>query len=320
MSAPTSIRRRGFSLTELLVVMAILAALATIAVPASSRMMALGRQVVCANNLSQLMRMIISAQQLSRAEGKLPPEETPFMAKHFWPTRIVAEFSGSALEAERLFLCPDSLTGFSTGPPPLMYRSGISKELMPFDPSSFHCCTREGIDEAGEPYIEYCIEENPLVESKWSHMDCCGAAAWSANDGIWRVYNRVDNGLRTVILTYYDCGKPNQLWVNGEFYADNLATKVGMTLKFRDTYTNYGYNALLGEDRVVGPDTFVLMDSYHVHIDPEDPDIIADLNHPDTARHLGRINVLTADAAVRTVSPANLYPDLHPAPWSPAID
>ena len=313
-------KRNAFTLTELLVVLAILALLATIAVPTSSRMMALGRRAICANNLSQLMRFIISGQQISRATGKLPPEETPFMAKHFWPSRVAAEYTGSALEAERLFQCPDSLSGFSTGPPPLMYRSGISWELMPFDPSSFHCCSREGIDDDGEPYTEYCIEENPRVQSKWTHQDCCGVTAWSTNDGIWRVYDRVENRMRTVVLTYYNCGKPNQLWVNGEFYADALANKVGMTLKFRDAYTNYGYNALLGEDHVVGPDTIVLMDSNNGLVDPESLDIIADLNHPDTARHLGKMNVLTADAAVRVLSPADLYPDIDDHQWTPAVD
>ena len=313
-------KRNAFTLTELLVVLAILALLGSIAIPTASRMMAQGRQVVCANHLSQLMRMIISAQQLSRADGKLPPEETPFMAKHFWPSRVAAEYTGSALEAERLFQCPESLSGFSPGHPPLMYLSGISWELMPFDPSSFHCCTREGVDDAGESYTEYCIEENPRVESKWTHLDCCGTDAWSTNDGIWRVYDRIENGMRTVVLTYYDCGKPNQLWINGEFYADKLANKVGMTLKFRDTYTNYGYNALLGEDYTVGPDTIVLMDSNNGLVDPESLDIIADLNHPDTARHLGKMNVLTADAAVRVLSPADLYPDIDDHQWTPAVD
>ena len=317
MLTTTTTRRQGFSLTELLVAMAILAALASIAIPVSGRMMALGRQTVCASNLSNLMRMIISAQQLPRAIGKLPQTETPFMEKHYWPSRVAAEYSGSALEAERLFQCPESLHGFSKGLPPLTYLSGISWEFMPFDPSSFHCCSREGIDDDGEPYTEYCIEENPRVQSKWTHQDCCGVTAWSTNDGIWRVYDRVENRMRTVVLTYYNCGKPNQLWVNGEFYADALANKVGMTLKFRDAYTNYGYNALLGEDHVVGPDTIVLMDSNNQHIDPEDLDIIADLNHPDTARHLGKINVLTADSAVRTVSPTDLYPDINPGSWTP---
>jgi len=313
-------KRNAFTMTELLVVLAILALLGAIAVPTSSRMMALGRRTVCANNLSQLMRMIISAQQLPRARGELPPEETPFMAKHFWPSRVAAEYTGSPLAAERLFLCPDSLTGYSKGHPPLTYLSGISWEFMPFDPSSFHCCSREGVDEAGESYTEYCIEENPRVESKWTHIDCCGTSAWSVNDGIWRVYDRIENGLRTVVLTYYDCGKPNQLWINGEFYADSLANKLGMTLKFRDAYTNYGYNALLGEDYTVAPDTIVLMDSINGHIDPEDPDIIADLNHPDTARHLGMINVLTADAAVRVLAPSDLYPDIDDRQWTPALD
>ena len=308
-------------MTELLIVLAVVAVLASLAVPTSSRMMAMGRQTVCANNLSQLMRMVISAQTLSRAEGKLRPQETPFMEKLYWPQRVAAEYRGSPAEAERLFQCPDGFSGSALGHPPLIYRSGMDKDLfVPFDPANFYCCSREGIDEHGEAYTEYCIEENPDYEGLWSHGPCCGAPGYSINDGIWRVYDRIENGMRTVILTYYDCPQDNELWVNGEFYADELATKVGLTLKFRDVYTNYGYNARLGYDHIVAPGTVVLMDSAEYHIDPDDPDIIATLNDFDTARHLGKINVLTADAAVHAVSPADLYPDLNPAPWTPAID
>ena len=315
-------KRRGFTLTELLVVMAIIALLATIAVPTSSRMMAMGRRTVCASNLSNLMRMIVSAQQISRATGKLPPEETPFMKVEFWPQRVAAEYVGQPLEAQRLFQCPESTEGFSLGHPPLIYRSGMWRDrFIPFDPEEFLCCSRTGVDEDGEPYTEYCIEENIGVKAKWTHQECCGQPSWSTNDGIWRVYDRVDSdGTRTVILTYYDCSWPNELWINGEFYAGDLANKVGMQIKFRDVYTNYGYNALLGSDHSVSPDTIVAMDYNGLRINPRDLDIIDRLNDLGTARHLGMINVLTADTAVRSLSPADLYPDIDDHQWTPAAD
>jgi prepilin-type N-terminal cleavage/methylation domain-containing protein len=318
---------KGFTLTELLVVLAILALIASLAVPTSSRMMAIGRQTVCANQLSQLMRMVVSAQTLSRAMGKLRPEETPFMEDLYWPQRVAAEYQGSPKEAQGLFQCPDGLTQFAMGRPPIEYLSAINWEFMPFNPESFHCCSREGVDEKGKSYTEYCIEENPDVESRWSHAGCpCEAShwgahpEWSTNDGIWRVYDELEDGMRTVILTYYDCGWPNQLWINGEFYADNLATKVGLTLKFRDVYTNYGYNTLLGSDHHVEPDTVVLMDFDGLHIDPDAVNVIDKLADMKTARHLGKINVLTADGAVNTISPADLYPDLNMRRWTPAAD
>ena len=313
-------RRKGFSLTELLVVLAILALLASIAIPTSGRMMALGRQTICADHLSQLMRLIISAQQLGRTSGMLPQTETPFMEKHFWPERPAASLPDRLQQVQRLFGCPEAFEPLWGEAPPLMYKSGMNHQFMPFDPDSFHCCSRKGVNSDGEPYTEYCIEENPHVESKWSHADCCGEPSWSTNDGIWRVYDRPVEGMRVVILTYYNCGWPNELWINGKFYAGNLASQVGMTIKFREVYTNYGYNALLGTDHIVSPDTIVLMDSNRLHVDPEDVDIIANLNHFDTARHLGKVNVLNADGAVRTVSPTDLYPDINPGSWTPALD
>ena len=130
-------RRNGFSLTELLVVLAIISLVATIAVPTSSRMMAMGRQTVCQNHLNQMMNMVVSAQTLSRANGTLPANETPFMTKEYWPQRVAAEYPGTPKEAQRIFQCPDSLSQFAVGLPPLQYLSGMNWKFMPFDPESF---------------------------------------------------------------------------------------------------------------------------------------------------------------------------------------
>jgi len=307
-------------MTELLVVLAIMALLASIAVPTSVRIMAIGRRTLCANNLSQIMRMIISGQQLPQTTGGLPTSLAPFMRQEYWPTRVAAEYNGNPQEALRLFNCPAGLGQHAMGLPPLEYLSGMSWEFMPFDPASFHTCSREGIDEFGKRYTEFCIEENPWVESKWTHEPCCGQPSWSTNDGIWRVYEDLDEGLRTVILTYYDCWWPNEIYHNSNFYAKNLAEKVGMTLKFRDVYTNYGYNTLLGWQEDVSQDTIVVMDFNKLYIEPDGLDIMDDLHNIDTARHLGKVNALMADAAVRIVDPSDLYPDVDDHYWTPAAD
>ena len=311
--------RRAFSLLELLIVIAVISLLATIAGPSFSRSFAMARRTICTNNLSKLMQLTILSNQGGRISGQTAMSDPAFMKQEFWPTRPAAEIPGTRERASRLFLCPDGLTVFGASIPPLEYYSAIMRGMMPFDPTSFHCAARRG-EEGGKEYTEYVIEENHDVKSKWNHESCCGVAAWSTNDGIWRVYDDVEEGLRTIILTYYDCGWPNELWINGDFYWNNLSSHVGEVLKFKDVGTNYGYNGLLGETAIVSPDTVVLMDFNSVHIDPAAMDITGELNHLNTARHFGKANVAYAGGAVMSVGPADLYPDIDDSPWTPQRD
>jgi prepilin-type N-terminal cleavage/methylation domain-containing protein len=317
-------KRNGFSLIELLVVMALLGMLMTIVVPTSTRVIAMARRSVCANNLKELMRLISLVQHAKRVSGLTGLNDPPFMKKEYWPNRVAAENDDGRRITNPLFLCPDGIDVHGYGDPPLLYRSGIDLNIfVPFDETHKLCCHRRGVDEQGEPYSEYCIEENPGVPARWEHWgDGCPhwRKDWSTNDGIWRIYDRGEDGMRTVVLTFYDCGWPNELWVNGEFKWDNLTDHVGEVLQFRDMMTNYGYNTLLGDTPKVSPDTVVLMDANRLHIDPSAPTMTTDLNSLDTARHLGSINVLTADGAVNTVGPGSLYPGINQAPWTPADD
>ena len=313
--------RKGFSLTELLIVIAIIGLLVSIAVPATARYAAVARQAVCANNLSQLMKLILATQYSRRQSGQTGVSEPLFAKKEFWPGQLAAEHMGGKHRSDPLFLCPDGISAFGTGAPPLLYRSGIDRNrFIPFDATEFLCASRRGVSASGEPYTEYVIEENPGVQSKWDHGPCCGQPSWSTNDGIWRVYDRAEDGMRTVELLYYDCGWPNELWVHGRFHWGNLASHVNEVLKFRDVITNYGYNVMASEATMVSPDTIVLMDFNYLYVDVQVSDITSDLNDLDTARHLGKINVLRATGAVKAVGPASLYPELNPAPWTPEAD
>jgi len=304
--------RRAFTITELLVVLALVAVLVSLIVPSAIRGVAVARRTICARNLSQLMTLIVAAQKTRRDDLGALPEETRLLRPSAWPAHAVQQEPN-----ERVFLCPED-PGRLPGLPPIMYFSGISFQYVPFDPAHFSCCTRTGEDDKG-PYTEYCIEENPLTESKWSHRGCCGWPQWSTNDGIWRVYDNTVRGVRELVLTHYHCTLPNRLWVAGKEY-DNLSGRIGMSIYFTDIATSYGYNMWLDDGPELAGDTIVLADFDGEHIDPEDPEIIADLSDVETARHLGRINALTADGAVRPVSPPAIYPDFNLAPWTPAAD
>jgi hypothetical protein len=195
---------------------------------------------------------------------------------------------------------------------------------VPFDPEEYCCCYQRGVDEFGEPYGEYCIEDNPGYEAKWSHEYCCGVAAWSTNDGIWRVYDKLEEGnLRKVVLTFYDCSWKNEIYNNDgtkliEGYLQDAP--IPMTFYFKEVYTSYGYNVTLEDEYTVAGDTVVLVDFKDYLIDPADPLLPEDLNDPDSARHLGKHNVLYADESVRVVGTASLYPSINPDQWTPEFD
>ncbi|HDZ22399.1 hypothetical protein LCGC14_0303670 [marine sediment metagenome] len=314
-------KRKGFSLTELLIVIAIIGLLVSIVVPATARYAAVARRVVCASNLSHLMKLIVATQSSRRQSGLAQFAEPLFAKKEFWPGQLAAEIMHGKHESNPLFLCPDGISAFGNGAPPLLYRSGIDpNKFIPFDATEFLCASRRGVSASGESYTEYVIEENPGVQSKWDHSPCCGQPSWSTNDGIWRIYDRAEDGMRTVELIYYECYWPNELWVNGEFHWKNLASHVNEVLKFRDVITNYGYNVMASEAPTVSPDTIVLMDFNYLYVDAQAEDITLDLNDLDTARHLGKINVLYASGAVKAIGPASIYPELNPGPWTPEAD
>ena len=99
--------RKGFSLAELLIVIAIIGLLVSIGVPATARYAAVARQAVCANNLSQLMKLILATQYSRRQSGQTRVSEPLFAKKEFWPGQLAAEHMGGKRRSDPLFLCPD---------------------------------------------------------------------------------------------------------------------------------------------------------------------------------------------------------------------
>ena len=303
--------KKGFSLVELLVVMSVLMLLvSTVAMPVYSRTIAVARRGICASNLHHLMTLLRVAREGQRERGEWTMRRAPFVQPYKWPATVAAE---SATEA--VFLCPEDSEGAGGIPhPPLQYKSGMSGRFIPFDPSHFSCVMRTGVTDSGEPYTEYCIEENPGVRAEWEYA--MGVKEFSTNDGIWRIYHRPRGGRRMVVLTWYDCGWPNEIWVGGELYAALKGANVPMTFYFDYAFTSYGYNVDLEDRFAVGADTVVLLDYPEAHVDASDTEIYPDLNSTDSARHLGSHNVLYESGAVMTVGTASLYPDINMAQWT----
>jgi prepilin-type N-terminal cleavage/methylation domain-containing protein len=327
-------KRRAFTLTELLTVVGVIGLLLSVVVASYPSVFATARRITCANNLHQLYTLVRLTRNELAENGEHTVQNSDFLHTIQWPERVYQ----SGDQKPDLFLCDSAVEGVDSfdeeavhglmpSVPTVVYRSGMYKNVyVPFDPNEFLCVSRRGVDEHGEPYVEYCVEENAGVEAKWEYA-LPGHPEFSTNDGIWRVYNEGSSGRRRMILVHYDCGWPNELYVNGEKYGDTMYQLQGMTIYFNDYVTSYGYNALLQYASGVSGDTIVLLDyadadptrgGNAVHADPNDPDIDANLDAG--ARHNGKLNVLFAHGGVETREPLDLYPQLDGAPWTPEAD
>ena len=305
--------KKGFSLVELLVVMSVLMLLiSTVAMPVYSRAVAVARRGMCASNLHHLMTLLRAAREGQRERGEWTTRQAPFVKVYKWPATVAAETANEAV-----FLCPEDSEGAGGIPhPPLQYRSGYTGQpFLPFDPSHYNCVMRTGETEDGEEYTEYCIEENIPVRAEWEYA--LGVKEFSTNDGIWRIYHRPRGGRRMVVLTWYDCNWSNEIWVGGELYAALYNGIAPMTFYYDYAFTSFGYNVDLEDSYAVGADTIVLLDYPEAYVDATDTSAIyPDLDSTDSARHLGRQNVLYESGAVMTVGTVSLYPDINMAQWT----
>jgi len=304
--------RKGFSLVELLVVIAVIGIMISIvAGPVFSRTIAITQRAMCGGNLHHLSTILRAAREGQRERGEWQAGKPPFVDAYKWPGTVSVE-AGSP---ERVFLCPsDDQAAGGIADPPLQFRTAMyPNPLLPFDPDHFSCVKRT-IVENGETYTEYCVEDNLGVKAEWEYA--MGVKEYSTNDGIWRIFNEWQGGRRKVVLTFYNCWWQNQIWVNGEYYADLQPGCAPMTLYFDDAVTSYGYNMDLPSRFDVGPDTIVLLDYPKAHVDATQSEIYERLNSDDSGRHLGKHNVLRADGSVTTVGTASLYPDVNPGQWT----
>lgn len=319
-------KHRAFTLVELLIVLTIIALLAGITVPAASRSTELARRTVCATNLSNLSKLLVTFQLYRRGKDELVATLGPLPEKGCWPQRIGAYRQAGDILKDPLFICPSENKTFGGGISPMLYWSpdGFTGRgrFIPFDPDDFSCASRRGTDENG-PYTEYCCEDNKYVEAKWGHGDCCGQPKWSWDDGIWRIPDAADeDGYRVITLLDYQCSGnwDNQLWIGEELVWTDFFSHIGDSFRYRDVVTNYGYNVDVGGTAAVSPDTVVLLDYNYVFADQSELTMPADLSSSQTARHFGKMNVLYASGAVRVVGPTELYPDADPTPWTSAAD
>ncbi len=98
LSTPRQRSHKAFTLTELLIVLAILGMLASIVLPTLERVAALGRRTICANRLNDIAK----AFQMRVSGGHFDGQK-PFNVHNDWATQLMFQVSFS----EEVFLCPD---------------------------------------------------------------------------------------------------------------------------------------------------------------------------------------------------------------------
>ena len=321
-------KRNAFTLLEVLVVIAIIALLATLLMPTFKDIRMQSRRLLCANNLKEIRVALQLASSKPDLSGRITNNPYPDPAE--WPAvpyKTVPMMSIYVCPEDTELKWPASLDGV----PGMTYKSAMcTYEEFPIAHGTF-CKARRGEDADGA-YTEFVVEENTGHYSAHGYA-CFGAEFWenrpwypsgpdwSNNDGLFRFYDEKD-GVRKFKLQYCTCGMDNKLYYFGELIWHPLKSHVGtsMDLCINTVYSSYGINSAVRPSGIA-PHTILILDypdRMACYTDSIiDKTKIADQLDEVSQRHGGKVNVLLGDGSVRTVGASELKPTIDPAPWSP---
>lgn len=294
-----SSQMRGFTLVELLVVVAIIAVLVMMLMPSLNQVQSQARSSMCQSNLHHLTSALRSVQyytnvNYTKSGLDLRRSIKQFVAMSDWPGQAYAQ-----MPAADAFHCPELQTpGQNVGSlSSLRFHSTYIGELWtPFAASEYCRVT------TGPGYTQYAFED-------WTGGD------YNFGDGIFRVYDA--NPMVLEVQTSWDCGATNQLYMNGVEIWHDIRQHKGETLSILQGSTDYGYNVKVNANDV-NPSTVVLLD--YGTIWANNGEDVGQNAVSASARHRGWVNVLTADGAVVSVRPIELDPFATPngrVRWAP---
>jgi prepilin-type N-terminal cleavage/methylation domain-containing protein/prepilin-type processing-associated H-X9-DG protein len=306
---------KGFTLVELLVVLAVIVVLVTILVPSISKAAAVARSTLCQGNLQRLGTVLGFVNQVgANASATMTPGRavTVYPDWHGWPYQAQGACSDS-----RLFKCIEDARGavdMAQVRRRVEYRSTYGGGIV--IPLAGEVENNYVLSRRGPDYTEYVFEEaGNINQGFW--------VVGSHNDGWLKLY---DNGLLKVVSC--NCGGDNQLWIDGkpafgpnpnDHNSTQMRPNVGKTLRtnLRDSsITSYGVNTY-AHRYPYGSNVLVLMDLDDLSASPNDPSRTrAALSA--SRRHLGRLNTLMADGTVHTKGLSQLDPLLNRSLWDPS--
>jgi len=336
-------KRKAFTLVELMVVMSILALLVAILLPSMSSVFALARQTICKGNLKRLGDAFSTASGGSVGKtgrsSSVREIVSSFPRPLAWP-----EYPQHVVSDPTVYKCPEAPVKQGQGA--LRDMLALCEYVCPY--GSFPMDTMEGksqfyISRRGEDpergkYTEYMLQDDN-GNGQFELMDF---HKWVDTDGACRVY---DDG---TIYVFEDVPTtPDWEGCRGPGYPDRMNTcpdiniihfrgepafgNEGRLRNHRGQYhklkdwkfsgagmTNYGINSY-AEHYPYGTDCIVLVDYNELIVEVDEP-LEAGQILQESARHLGRVNYLTADGRVKSTWPIDITPADSPKNdplWNP---
>lgn len=283
-------KRKAFTLIELVVVISIIALLAMIFAPGLSNAKAIARATICRSNLHDIGTQFSISKRFRLAS----PVTLIYPNAFSWP-----QIPLDVTEEAGIFLCPeDGKEGKNDIASDMEYRHldmGLSADLTT-ERSPFHIRRRP----AGADYYEYVVQDDGgtsvRTDAQWNDL----------SDGYFRIYDRavIKIFLKLDGREVGGCQERNAVYAFGS----PAFGEQGLLFPHRGkTYdlpgagiSSFGINISSG-DIQAGSNRIMLLDYPRLRADPDSGDFQEEIDAG--TRHLGKLNLLFADTSVRAMGP-----------------
>jgi len=335
-------KRKGFTLVELMVVISIIALLAAILLPSMSSVFSLARSTICQGNLRRIGDAFTTGS--GGTAGKISGSGSVRQTVMAYPRPLAwPEHPQDIVPDKDMYRCPEA---------PVKQGMGALKDMLqlveyvcpyghfPMDTmegSALYYKSRRGEDDERGKYTEYMLQDDN-GNGQFEKMEFHG---WNDIDGFCRVYDDgtvwVPSSLPTTpdfsgayVLTpgrldgLNTCGDINLIHFRGEpaFGSEGrLKDHRGQYYKLKDWKfsgtgeTNYGINSY-AQYYPYGSNAIVLVDYNELIVEVDKP-LEAEEILVQSQRHLGKMNYLRADGGVKATRAMDITPRLKEELWHP---